>query len=155
MSKCSRGWGLGIGGWVACFLLAACTQYPSGGNLRLHQDMGTQPHYRPQRDPRLPVPGTVARQTSSPTPIPQPPAPILFAVYCQPCHGTRAAGDGPVAGKITRPADLLSAKYISKDDEFFYKAITEGSGLMPSLAESLSPAERRSVIAHIRKLQRP
>jgi mono/diheme cytochrome c family protein len=50
---------------------------------------------------------------------------------------------------------LTAAKYLEKDDEFFYKAITSGSGLMPPQAESLSPAERRSVVAYIRKLQRP
>ena len=56
---------------------------------------------------------------------------------------------------MSKPADLTSAKYIAWNDDEMYKSVRQGSGLMPSYAESLSPAETRLVIEHVRTLQKP
>lgn len=139
---------------LAALLLTGCTQYPSGGNVRLHRDMVTQPVYRPQRDPRPLAPGAV------PVKLPEAPPSLeqgrkLFGIYCTPCHGTAGKGDGPLAAKLPRVANLTDAKYLARDDDFFYQTLRSGSGLMPPQAENLSAEERRHVVTYLRKLQRP
>ncbi len=134
--------------------LAGCTQYPSGGNIRLHNDMGAQPVYRPQRDPLPLAEHAVARNAGERLVAPVPGA-RLFAIYCAPCHGPRGKGDGPVAPKLTTVANLTAEKYLGREDRFFYEAIRAGSGLMPPQPENLSAAERWDVVNYLRKLQRP
>ncbi len=154
---------------AAFLLLAGCTQYPSGGNVRLHLDMVDQPTYRAQNDPRglpaesIPVSGwerPMTRQQAElvPNPVPATPASLangaaLFGIYCTPCHGASGRGDGVVAAKMVKPADLTAAKYLAYKDGFFYDVMRAGSGLMPPYYESLSPAERWTVVHHIRRLQ--
>jgi mono/diheme cytochrome c family protein len=149
------------------FLLASCERYPSGGDVRLHNDMVDQPSYRPQRDPlplaegSVPTIGVeppVTRETANP--VAATPASIaqgrkFFTIYCQHCHGASGRGDGPVARKISRPADLTAQKYSEARDGLFYYAIRYGGVIMPPLAEALAPAERWQVVNYVRKLQRP
>ena len=156
---------------LPALLLAACAQYPSGGNVRLHLDMVDQPSYRPQRDP-LPLPeGSLpiraepaitqeqAAQLSSP--VSADAASLargryLFEIYCLPCHGAAAKGNGPIAPKITTPADLTADKYRAYKDGFFFYVIRSGNGgLMPPQAESMYPRERWDVINYLRTLQKP
>ncbi len=150
-------------------LLASCAQYPSGGNIRLHLDMVDQPAYRPQNDPRplpaqsVPVSGweqPMTRQQAELTANPVPPTPAalqtaatLFGIYCSPCHGASGRGDGIVAAKMVKPADLTAAKYVANKDGFFYDVMRAGSGLMPPYYESLSAAERWTIVYHLRRLQ--
>jgi mono/diheme cytochrome c family protein len=148
-------------------LLASCERYPSGGDARLHNDMVDQPSYRPQRDP-LPLPDgavptvglepAIARDADSPVPATS--ASVergrkLFAIYCRHCHGASGRGDGPVAAKISRPADLTAPKYVQGRDGLIYYAIRHGGVIMPPLAEALAPSERWDVVHYVRKLQRP
>lgn len=155
---------------AALLLATACTQYPSGGSIRLHTDMAEQPGFRAQENPRALPPGAVARDWDAPlspeaaaklkNPEPAGEAAVaqgktLFRVYCTPCHGASGKGDGTVASKITRPADLTSAKYAASSDGFLYQAIRAGSGLMPPQAESLSNRERWQVVHYLRSLQKP
>ncbi len=140
---------------AACLLLASCTQYPSGGNVRLHMDMVDQPSYRPQRDPRMLPEGSVPRPSEPVTSRDIARGQRLFAVYCTPCHGTSGKGSGPVAAKMPKPADLTSAKYLAAADKLIYDAMASGSGLMPPQAENLWPRERWDIVNYVRKLQRP
>ncbi len=152
-------------------LLAGCAQYPSGGNVRLHLDMVDQPSFRPQRDP-LPLPpgsraiGAEPAMTQEEAlklanPVSADAASLargrnLFEIYCQSCHGPAGKGNGPVAAKITTPANLTAEKYLAYPDGFFYHVIRAGNGgLMPPQAESMYPRERWDVINYIRKLQKP
>ncbi len=134
-------------------MLASCAQYPSGGNVRLHLDMVDQPSYRAQTDPRGLPPGSVPAARDFPA-RPHGGA-DLFGIYCTPCHGASARGDGIVAAKMVKPADLTAQKYVEADDVLFLNALRNGSGLMPPYYEHLSLAERQAVINHIRRLQRP
>ncbi len=136
----------------AALVLAACSQYPTGGNVRLHTDMVDQPSFRPQREPRtLPV-GSVPKAEAALQPS-LAEGTKLFNIYCAPCHGESGHGNGVIAAKISKPADLASAKYAAKPDEFFPQVILNGSGLMPPQYENLSETERRSIVLHIRRLQ--
>ena len=149
------------------FLLASCERYPSGGDVRLHNDMVDQPSYRPQRDPlplaegAIPTIGVeppVTRESSNPIPATAASVALgqrLFTINCQHCHGASGRGDGPVAAKISRPADLTARKYVEARDGLFYYAIQHGGVIMPPLAEALAPNERWNVVNYIRKLQRP
>jgi len=148
-------------------LLASCERYPSGGDVRIRDDMVDQPSFRPQKDPlplaegAVPTIGVeppVTREASNP--IAATPASIaqgqkLFTIYCQHCHGASGRGDGPVAAKISRPADLTARKYVDARDGLFYYTIRYGGVIMPPLAEALAPAERWHVVNYVRKLQRP
>jgi mono/diheme cytochrome c family protein len=155
---------------AAALLLTACTQYPSGGSLRLHTDMMEQPSYRAQENPRVLPPGAVARNWEAPL-TPAVAAKLenaepataeslaqgktLFNIYCTPCHGASGRGDGTVAAKITKPADLTSAKYAAATDGFLCQVIRTGSGLMPGYAESLFMLERWHVVNYLRSLEKP
>jgi mono/diheme cytochrome c family protein len=156
---------------LAALLLSGCTQYPSGGNVRLHLDMVDQPSFRPQRDPLPLAEGSVAvgaepamtQETADQlvNPAPADAASLergrnLFQIYCLSCHGAAGRGDGPVATKISRPANLIAGKYRAHKDGFFYYVIRAGNGgLMPPQAESMYPRERWDVVNYIRKLQKP
>jgi mono/diheme cytochrome c family protein len=152
---------------LAVLLLASCERYPSGGDVRLHEDMVNQPSFRPQKDPLPLAEGAVPKTGLEPAvsrdasnPIPATPASLalgqaLFAINCQHCHGASGRGDGPVAAKISRPADLTARKYVEARDGFFYNTIRSGGTIMPPLAEALAPAERWNVVNYVRKLQRP
>jgi len=157
-------------GILACvLLLGSCTQYPSGGEYRLHRDMIDQPSFRPHDDPRLPVEGSIPAQgweagmsleqaeQRLENPAPATPESLktgekLYGIYCAPCHGASGRGDGPVAAKMIKPADLTDPKYARRKDGFFYHVIRAGSGLMPPYAESLSAGERWHVVNYVRTL---
>ncbi len=137
---------------ITALLFTSCAQYPTGSSTRLHLDMVDQTSFRPQENPRPLPEGTVPMRSSY--------APALegkqvMSIYCSPCHGLSGKGDGRIAVKMSKPADLTSAKYIAWKDDEMYKSVRQGSGLMPSYAESVSAAEIRLVIEHIRTLQKP
>jgi mono/diheme cytochrome c family protein len=152
--------------------LAACERYPSGGDVRIRRDMVDQPSFRPQEDPRPLVEGTVPLTGIEPVltrdqamrdlvnPIPATPATIaqgakLYRTSCVHCHGPKGRGDGPVAAKISRPADLAAQKYIESPDGLFYYTIRHGTPIMPALAEAIAPRERWEIVRYVRTLQRP
>lgn len=152
--------------------LAGCERYPAGGDVRLHNDMVNQPTFRPQEDPLPLADGAVPKTGIEPpmtreqairdlvNPVAATPASIaqgraFFEIYCQHCHGASGRGDGPVAAKISKPADLTAQKYVDARDGLFYYTIRYGGVIMPSLAEALAPRERWYVVDYVRKLQRP
>ncbi len=151
-------------------LLAACERYPTGGDLRIRRDMASQPSLRAQEDPRPLAEGSVSTEQEAPVakadaekvlinPTPATEKSIaqgdkLFHIYCTPCHGVAGRGDGPVAPKMAKVANLHDEKYLKAADGFFYYTIRYGTEVMPSQAENLAPAERWHVVNYIRKLQR-
>jgi mono/diheme cytochrome c family protein len=76
-----------------------------------------------------------------------------FDVYCAVCHGVLANGQSPVARNmsIRPPASLLDNA--ARPDGFFFAAMTEGYGYMPSYAPWLDAQDRWAVVAYIRALQ--
>ncbi len=79
----------------------------------------------------------------------------LYGIYCRHCHGAKGHGDGPVAAKISKPADLTARQYIESRDGLFYYTIRHGTPIMPALAEAVTARERWAIVNYIRTLQRP
>ncbi len=80
---------------------------------------------------------------------------VLFVITCQMCHGANGQGNGHMAAFFTpKPFDLTSSSVQSLSDDQIFVIISQGFGVMPSMAESLSPAERWDVINHIRTLKK-
>lgn len=79
----------------------------------------------------------------------------LFAIYCQPCHGTGGRGDGTVARYFVErpPIDLTGAKARGQTDGYLYATIRDGGGSMPPLGGSLSARERWALVRFVRSLQ--
>ncbi len=161
-----------IGSLLLLTLIWACG--PDNGEIgdyRYRSDMHTQPSFRKQEDPMLPVAGTVPvsgyelpiRDSVSATRLVNPVRPtasnadsakFLFLTYCSPCHGLGAKGDGLVAAKFQVPPDLTGPGYRRVPDGYFYYVIRNGRLIMPSYAEGLKSHERWLVVNHLRTLQK-
>jgi len=80
---------------------------------------------------------------------------ILFDTHCALCHGQDGAGDGPLSGFFSpKPANLTDDRVQGLSDQEIFLVITQGRGLMPSLAENLDPLERWDVVNHVRSLKK-
>ena len=80
---------------------------------------------------------------------------VLFGITCAVCHGQDGTGDGPLSGYFSpKPANLTGEAVQSLSDAEIFLVITQGRGLMPSLAENLSPVERWDVINYVRSLKK-
>lgn len=78
---------------------------------------------------------------------------ILYTIHCQPCHGEKGHGDGPLADFFDRtPENLTSPQITAEFDGSVYLTIVLSFGQMPSLAENLTPRERWDVINYVRTL---
>lgn len=86
--------------------------------------------------------------------------PTLYARYCAACHGAGGNGDGPNARHLpVRPALHSKSDSMSRrTDDRLYDAISAGGAVlgrnprMPAFGQSLTPAEIRALVAHIRAL---
>ena len=79
---------------------------------------------------------------------------ILFNVNCAMCHGPDGTGMGNLSGYFASPpADLTSDRVQALSDQEIFLVLTRGWGLMPSMAENLSPVERWDVVNHVRSLR--
>jgi mono/diheme cytochrome c family protein len=78
----------------------------------------------------------------------------LFDNNCAVCHGGTARGDGTV-GFLLRipPADLTRGVPAQRSDGYIYATIRDGSYVMPSYADAMSPDERWKVVLYLRSLQ--
>ncbi len=146
--------------------LALTLLVPAPANAwSLWTEMIHQISIKPQADPlpfprrSVPVPGTATMRvqdqdsaTNLPNPIPATEASIntgkqLFMIYCTPCHGTSATGNGTVGEKLSvRPFDLTSEAVQSLPDGFIFGYLTFRGTVMPSYANDLSPEERWHVV---------
>lgn len=78
----------------------------------------------------------------------------LFQKHCVPCHGEEAKGGGVMAKYFGEPPPLGDPSNQQLPDGFFYSAMRHGRGMMPGLAEALSPEERWHVVNYLRRLQK-
>jgi mono/diheme cytochrome c family protein len=76
-----------------------------------------------------------------------------FDVNCAVCHGFLGDGDSQVALNMSlrRPPSLHL--YRDRPDGYIFQVISQGFGLMPSYAHSLSVHDRWAVVAYVRALQ--
>jgi mono/diheme cytochrome c family protein len=78
---------------------------------------------------------------------------VLYAMTCEMCHGSSGQGNGRIAAFFSpKPFDLTSSNVQKLSEDELFVVITQGFGVMPGMAESLSPEERWDVINHIRTL---
>lgn len=79
---------------------------------------------------------------------------FVYAAFCQPCHGAKGLGDGPVAQRgFPPPPSLVAEKALSLRDGQIFHIITYGQGNMPSHASQLKRRDRWMAIMHVRSLQ--
>ena len=81
---------------------------------------------------------------------------VVFANFCQLCHGATGLGNTPVTqrGFPQTPSLLADRAVLMKDGQMFH-VLTYGQGNMPSHAAQLSRDDRWAAILHVRLLQRP
>lgn len=113
------------------------------------------------------LPGTQVTD-SGPRPSPTPPVasapdgPALYARWCAACHGVAGRGDGPNAMNLpVKPAEHASREAMAArpDDSLFDTIASGGAAMnrsprMPAFGATLSAAEIRALVRHIRSLCR-
>lgn len=79
---------------------------------------------------------------------------IVYATYCETCHGPAGKGDGIVAKRgFPAPPSMLAPRAMGLKDGQIFHIITYGQANMPSYASQIERADRWNVIEYIRKLQ--
>jgi mono/diheme cytochrome c family protein len=76
-----------------------------------------------------------------------------FEIVCANCHGLVGNGDSMVADNMATRLPPSLVVLTDKPAGFFYKAITQGYGLMPSFAGEIPMDERWAVVAYLKALQ--
>lgn len=125
------------------------------------QPMAEAPRVMPSDT--LPIAGERPRSTAASRKLPNPLAATakniddgkrLYSTYCAVCHGPRGHGDGPVRFMLrTPPADLVSHRVVVMKDGSIYGTIRNGTPIMPSYGDALTPDERWSIVLFIRLMQ--
>lgn len=137
------------------------TRMPDATRLLITRYLATQPGTAPDAAPALaPAPALAAPVPSVP-PVP-PDGPALYARWCASCHGATGGGDGPNAANLpVKPAAHASREAMSeRPDDSLFDTIAAGGAVMnrsprmPAFGATLSPAEIRALVRHIRSLCR-
>jgi mono/diheme cytochrome c family protein len=81
----------------------------------------------------------------------------LYAKNCRHCHGLRGKGDGPLAPKNPKPADLTDAKWDhGQSDGEIYTIILNGAPApmseMKGMKGTLTPTQIWQVVNYIRSI---
>jgi mono/diheme cytochrome c family protein len=78
----------------------------------------------------------------------------LFAVFCQPCHGSDGHGDGiTIKRGFQPPPSLLTQHARDMRDGQMFHVVTYGQKLMPSQASQVRADDRWRLILQVRRLQ--
>jgi mono/diheme cytochrome c family protein len=77
-----------------------------------------------------------------------------YNIICSQCHGRLGDGNSVVAENMAMRLPPSLVELAPRPDGYFYVAINEGYGIMPSFAGELNTKERWAVVAYIRALQR-
>lgn len=77
-----------------------------------------------------------------------------YDIFCRPCHGPRAEGNGTLSSAFPRPPSLHSSKVREWSDGRIYHVITVGQNAMPSYASQISREDRWKIVHYVRALQR-
>lgn len=79
---------------------------------------------------------------------------VVFANYCQVCHGPQGQGNGPVSQRgVPPPPTLREGKSKDMKDGQLFHVLTYGQANMASYAAQISPDDRWRVIVFLRSLQ--
>jgi mono/diheme cytochrome c family protein len=85
-----------------------------------------------------------------------------FNIYCAPCHGLAGRGDGIVHLRADRlregtwvpPSDLTSDLVAGRPVGHLYNTVSNGIRKMPAYGAQIPEADRWSIVAYVRALQR-
>ncbi|MCB0076551.1 MAG: cytochrome c [Anaerolineales bacterium] len=78
-----------------------------------------------------------------------------YDIFCAPCHSLDGGGDGMVVRRGYIPApSLVQQRLLEQPGAYFYNAITNGFGRMPSYAPQISVTDRWAIAAYVKVLQR-
>jgi mono/diheme cytochrome c family protein len=79
---------------------------------------------------------------------------VVYANYCETCHGPAGKGDGRVAQRgFPAPPSLLAPRALQMRDGQMFHILSYGQGNMPSYASQVSREDRWAAIAYVRGLQ--
>lgn len=130
--------------------------YPDGLGMRDPPE-GTVP-YHGLADPTVETGLGADGKPLAVSPVPLDPALVArgrekFEINCAACHGLLGDGDSQVALNMSlrRPPSLHL--YRDRPDGYIFQVISNGFGLMPSYARSISVHDRWAVVAYVRALQ--
>lgn len=80
---------------------------------------------------------------------------LFYSETCIVCHGATGVGNGTVGAFFNpKPVDLTGPVAQNLTDNALFVVITKGFGVMPSMAENLSPQDRWHVINYVRSLKK-
>lgn len=74
---------------------------------------------------------------------------ILYEKFCQPCHGAKGEGDGPVAEIYKGVANIAAVQY---NDGHIFHVITHGKGRMWPHASQVRPEDRWKIVHYVHVL---
>lgn len=77
-----------------------------------------------------------------------------YDIYCAPCHGYAGEGDGMVVQRgFKQPPSFHQDRLREAPPGYFYYAIANGFGSMPSYANRIPVHDRWLIVAYIKALQ--
>jgi mono/diheme cytochrome c family protein len=77
-----------------------------------------------------------------------------YDIYCSPCHDRVGTGNGMVVQRgFNKPTSFHDDRLRSSPPSYFYSAMTNGFGSMPSYANRIDPPDRWLIAAYIQALQ--
>jgi len=77
-----------------------------------------------------------------------------YDIFCRPCHGIYAEGNGTLTAAFPKAPSLHSAKVRGWTDGRIYHALTTGQNAMPAYARQISREDRWRIVHYLRALQR-
>ena len=80
---------------------------------------------------------------------------VVYANFCETCHGPEGKGDGRVAQRgFPAPPSFLAPKAMRMRDGQMFHVLTYGQNNMPSYASQIAREDRWAAIAYVRTLQK-
>ncbi len=77
-----------------------------------------------------------------------------YNIYCTPCHDRTGSGEGMIVQRgYKQPPSFHDPRLRAVPDGYFFQAMTNGFGTMPSYAPQIPARDRWAIVAYIRALQ--
>jgi mono/diheme cytochrome c family protein len=77
-----------------------------------------------------------------------------YDIYCSPCHDRVGTGNGMIVQRgFKKPSSFHDERLRTSPPSYFYGAMTNGFGTMPSYANRIAPKDRWLIAAYIQALQ--
>jgi len=77
-----------------------------------------------------------------------------YDIYCAPCHDSVGTGNGMIVQRgFDKPTSFHDDRLRVSPPVYFYSAMTNGCGAMPSYANRIDPPDRWLIAAYIQALQ--